>query len=252
MQLSRKTVLITGASSGLGRGLAVALAKRGNAIIATARREALLVELKKEIESSGGRCLVIAADSAVTSEAQGVIRRGTETFGPIDVAILNAGGGRTTDMLSHPVERVLEQMRTNYDTFVNYLCPLIAQMKERGGTIAYTGSPAGYMGLPKGGPYSAAKAAGRILLDACRVDLARTPIKLVAMYPGFTYTDSLDAAAVPLKALIIEKDRAVREMISAIERGRAHHIFPKRIAFLIALGRLVPEPLRRWVLSRVA
>jgi short-subunit dehydrogenase len=147
-------------------------------------------------------------------------------------------------------ERVLGEMRTNYDTFVNYLCPLIAQMKERGGTIAYTGSPAGYLGLPKSGPYSAAKAAGRILMDTCRIELARTPVKLVALYPGFTYTEGLDADAIPIKALIIKKDRAVREMIGAIERGKAHHLFPKRIALLIALARVLPEPVRRWVLSR--
>jgi short-subunit dehydrogenase len=252
MQLANKTVLITGASSGLGRALAVDLAKRGNAIIATARREALLLELKKEIEATGGRCLAIAVDSVVTADAAAVIQKGTEAFGPIDVAILNAGGGKPTNMARTSVERVLDQMRMNFDTFVNYLCPLITLMKERGGTIAYTGSPAGDFGLPKSGPYSAAKAAGRVLMDSCRIELARTPIKLVAMYPGFTYTEGLDADSVPVKSLIITKDRAVREMIRAIERGRAHAMFPKRIAILMALGRLLPEPFRRWLLARAA
>lgn len=252
MQLDRKTVLITGASSGLGRALAVALAKRGNAIIATARREELLRELRQEIEAAGGRCLVIAADSCVTSQAEAVLQKGIEAFGPIDLAVLNAGGGKVTSMATATAEQVLQQMRTNYDTFVNYLCPLIARMKERGGTIAYTSSPAGYFGLPKSGPYSASKAAGRTLMDTCRIELAGTPIRFVALYPGFTYTEGLDAADVPVKALIIQKDRAVREMIGAIERGKAHHLFPKRIAFLITLGRLIPEPLRRWVLARAA
>jgi short-subunit dehydrogenase len=252
MQLDGKTVLITGASSGLGRALAVALAKRGNAIIATARRADLLQALKQEIESGGGRCVVVAADSVVTAEAEAVLQKGVEAFGPIDLAILNAGGGKATSMANATAEQVLQQMRTNYDTFVNYLCPLIARMKERGGTIACTSSPAGFFGLPKSGPYSASKAAGRTLMDTCRIELARTPIRFVALYPGFTYTEGLEADEVPVKALIIHKDRAVREMIRAIERGRAHHLFPKRIAFLITLGRLIPEPFRRWVLARAA
>jgi short-subunit dehydrogenase len=252
MPLTQKTILITGASSGLGRGLALELARQGNAIIATARRESLLLELKQEIEAAGGRCLTVAADSTVTREAADVIARGVEAFGPIDVAILNAGGGKGRNMAEAKAEEVLSEMRTNYDTFVNYLCPLIAQMKERGGTIAWTGSPAGFLGLPNSGPYSAAKAAGRLLLDSARIELARTKVRLVALYPGFTYTEGLNPDQVPIKALIIQKERAVREMISAIERQRASYMFPKRIAFLIGFARLLPEPVRRWILTRVA
>ena len=147
---------------------------------------------------------------------------------------------------------VLWMMRVNYDGVVNFLVPLIAQMRASGGTIAYTGSPAGYLGLPKSGPYSAAKAAGRILLDTCRIELKNTKIKLVALYPGFTYTPGLDPDDVPIKALIISADRAVREMLWAIEKGKSHHIFPKRIRFLMTLARLIPEPIRRFFLKRAA
>jgi short-subunit dehydrogenase len=124
-------------------------------------------------------------------------------------------------------------------------------MKERGGTIAYTGSPAGTFGLPKSGPYSAAKAAGRTLFDTCRIELAHTPIRFVALYPGFTYTDSLDADEVPVKALIIDKERAVREMVRAIEHGTDHAMFPKRIAWPVRAASLLPESVRRQILKRV-
>ena len=135
---------------------------------------------------------------------------------------------------------------------VLFLSPLIQHMKDRGhGTIAYTGSPAGSFGLPRSGPYSAAKAAGRVLLDSARIELAGTGVRLVALYPGFTYTDSLDPDEVPVKALIIDRERAAREMQHAIERRRAHHMFPKRIRLLIGLGAALPEWLRRFVLSRL-
>lgn len=249
MRLTNQTILITGASSGLGHGVALALAKQNNNLIVTARRADRLEALKAEIEKLGSRCLVVPADAVDTAAAQKVMDEGIRTFGRIDAALLNAGGGNAVRSDETTPAEVLRQMRMNYDTLANFLIPLIQHMKGTGGTIAYTCSPAGSFGLPKSGPYSAAKAAGRTLFDTCRIENARTPIKFVALYPGFTYTDGLDPKEVPVKALIIEKDRAVREMVRAMERGASHHMFPKRIAFLIALARLMPEPIRRRVLA---
>jgi short-subunit dehydrogenase len=249
MTLSGKTILITGASSGLGRGMAVALSHGDNNLVVTARRGELLRELATEIEANGSRCTVVVADATDPAQCEAVLAAGIQAHGAIDVAILNAGGGTPSDMASTTAAAVLHTMRTNYDTLVHFLVPLIHHMKEHPGTIAYTGSPAGYFGLPRSGPYSAAKAAGRVLMDSCRIELKGTGIKLVALYPGFTYTPGLVADEVPIKALIIHQDRAVREMLGAIERGRSHHLFPRRIRWLIALGRLLPEWLRRRVLQ---
>lgn len=252
MELQDKTILITGASSGLGRAIATALAGRSNRFILTARRAALLEEVAAELETLGSRCLVCPADATDPIAAAAVIEAGVAAFGPIDLAVLNAGGGAPLSMAEAPVDAVIGVMRKNYDTLVNSLCPMIAHMKGAGGVIAYTGSPAGYFGLPRSGPYSAAKSAGRVLFDSCRIDLAGTNTRLVALYPGFTLTDGLNPDDVPVKSLIISKERAAREMIGAIERERAHHIFPKRIRLLMTFGRMLPEPVRRWVLLRAA
>lgn len=249
MDLSEKTILITGASSGLGRTMAVALSKQSNRLIVTARRQQRLEELKTEIEANGSSCCVAAADATDRQAVQQVIDAGVAAFGPLDVAVLNAGGGRAMHMGDASIDDVLGMMRVNYDTLVHFLCPLIAQMKERGGVIAYTGSPAGYFGLPKSGPYSAAKAAGRLLIDTCRIELAKTPIRFVALYPGFTDTEGLDTDEVPVQSLIISEERAGREMLTAIRRERSHHMFPKRIRFLMWLARLLPEPIRRRLLG---
>ncbi len=248
MNLANKTILITGASSGLGHAIALELGRRGNKIIATARRAERLRALAREIQSSGGQCVVVPADSIDTAAVERVLRVGIEAFGPIDMALLNAGGGLATNLLTTHAAEVLRQMRINYDTMANYLCPLIEHMKVRGGTIAYTSSPAGSFPVPLSGPYGAAKAAGAHLFEAARLDTSGTPIQFVALYPGFTYTDALDPDDVPLKALIISKERAVLEMIWAIEKGKARHMFPKRIKWLIALGRAVPAPIRRTLL----
>ena len=252
MNLANKTILITGASSGLGHAIALELGRRGNKIIATARREGHLRALAQEIQSNGGQCMVVPADSIDTAAVEQVLQAGIQAFGPIDMALLNAGGGSATSLLSTNAAEVLRQMRINYDTMANYLCPLIQHMKVRGGTIAYTSSPAGSFPVPLSGPYGAAKAAGTHLFEAARLDTRGTPIQFVALYPGFTYTDALDPDDVPLKGLIISKERAVLEMIWAIEKGKASHMFPKRIKWLIALGRAIPASIRRTLLRLIA
>ena len=250
ISLQNQTILVTGASSGLGRGMAVALANGGNRIILTSRREALLEEVAAEVRAQGSECLVAPADVTDADACAAMIEAGIDAFGPIDVAILNAGGGRPLDMNAASVDDVLSLMRLNYDGLVHCLVPMMAQMRERGGAIAYTGSPAGYFGLPNAGPYCAAKAAGRVLFDACRVELADTPIQFVALYPGFTLTPGIDPDVVPHKALMIDIDRAVHEMLGAIERGDEHHMFPKRIKGLMGFGRALSEPMRRWILKK--
>ena len=108
-------------------------------------------------------------------------------------------------------------------------------MKAQGGTIAYTGSPAGFFGLPKSGPYSAAKAAGRILLDTCRIELKDTKIKLVALYPGFVRTPMADAFDQVFASEPVDLAEFDANTVLAIEAGE---VLPgmTRKAVLAALG----------------
>lgn len=252
MKLTGKTILITGASSGLGRELALRLSHGDNDLVITARRENRLRELAEEVEANGSRCLVCPADATDPMRCQAVVDAALEVHRRIDVAILNAGGGKPTNMGETSAGDVLHIMKTNYDTFVNFLLPMIEHMKGHDSVIAYTGSPAGYFGLPKSGPYSAAKAAGRVLFDTCRIELAGSGIRFVALYPGFTYTEGLDPDDVPIESLIISRERAGKEMLRAIERGRTHHMFPKRIEWVMWLARMLPEPVRRRLLAMAA
>lgn len=251
MDWTDKTVLITGASSGLGRALAVDLARRGADIVATARRRPLLDALAAEVEALGRRCVVVPGDAIDPATALEVIEAAYTTFGRVDVAVLNAGGGDASVMGEVDAAQVVWEMRKNYDTVVNFLCPLIDRMRDAGGILATTSSPAGFLGLPKSGPYSAAKGATRLLFDSCRVELAHTPLRFVTLYPGFTHTPGLNADEIPVPALIIDQDRAVREMVWALSSGVERHMFPKRIRWLIRLATWLPAGVRQRILIAV-
>ncbi len=242
MQLSNKIILITGASSGMGRAFALAISKRSNKIIVTARRKEKLDSLKEEIERNGSECLSIAGDSLKDDFAEKVIEEAVSYFGKIDIALLNAGGGRgeqRTDRISE--KEVIESFDTNFKTHVNYLFPLIAHMRTLPkAIIAHTNSMSKFVPVPGMGPYGAAKNASSYLMDVCRIELSKTNIKFLNIYPGFVASNG-PRDEVPVQALVIDNDRAVKEFIHAIEKEKQNYLFPKRLALLIRIAGLLPK-----------
>lgn len=254
MNIQNKTILITGASSGIGREVALKLSQSQNRIIITARREGLLNELKAKIEENGSQCLAVAADSTSESEVSALLELAIKTFDKIDIALLNAGGGTANSMAEMDTQTLKGIIARNLDTITNYLSPLIAHMRKTdSGTIAYTSSPAGFYGLPLSAPYSASKGAGRILFQSCRIDLANTNLKFVSIFPGFAYTGTFTEedrvlAGIP-KFMVIDRFRAANEVIYAIEKGKQNHMFPKRLKFIHSIGRITPEFVRNKILA---
>jgi len=243
MRLTNKTVLIAGASSGIGRTLALELAKRDNRVVVTARRKERLDELVAEIQQSGGQALAVQADALVEAEAARVVQMAVERFERIDVAVLNVGDGPVLNMAHITAKHVLDNMRLNYDTFVHYLIPVMEHMKPfREGMIVHTNSLAGFLGLPMQGPYSAAKAAARILMDTCRLELRKYNLKFVSIHPGFIKTETQLTYDQPMPMALTE-EQAVKHMIRAMERGSADYMFPWVYKMLIKLARILPKRL---------
>jgi len=93
MEYGGKVILITGASSGIGRAIALALSHHDNQIAVTARRAELLLSLKREIEANGSQCLTFPGDATRPEHGEEVVREVVRAFGKIDIAILNVGAG---------------------------------------------------------------------------------------------------------------------------------------------------------------
>ena len=131
MDYRKKVILITGASSGIGQATAIALSHYENTLVITARRQELLDKTAGLIRNNNSRCLAIAGDALAEGHAESVVNRAVELYGRIDIAILNVGSGPPSNTLTTPNETIISCMRTNYESMINFFCPLIRQMKQR-------------------------------------------------------------------------------------------------------------------------
>ncbi|KTC33316.1 SDR family NAD(P)-dependent oxidoreductase [Pseudomonas poae] len=250
VSFARKVVLVVGASSGMGRGLAVRLAQEGAWVVATARRKELLNDLQLEITLQGGKCHVSAVDALDEHAAAGLVDEIVELYGRLDVVVLNAGGAPALDMREMKAADVTAYMRSNYDVVVNYLFPALEQMSRQGhGFVVHTNSLAGFLGVTLQGPYSAAKGALRLLIDTCRIEFGGRGIRFLSLYPGFVATAQTASDGMPAP-LEISETEAVDHMLYAMRGQRWDYLFPWPMRWVIRLARVLPKSLTLWVLRK--
>jgi short-subunit dehydrogenase len=188
--LQGSRVLITGASQGIGRALAVLAAKKGMHVLAAARSEELLRELREEVRQSGGTLETILADVTSPDDRRQMIEAAQEHFGGLDVLINNAGIGATGHLFEASPERLRKIMEVNFFgvTETTRTClPLL-----RGGTrpaIVNISSIAGKRAIPARSEYSASKFAVQGFSEALRAELAKDGIDVLVVCPGLTQTN---------------------------------------------------------------
>ncbi|MCX5564062.1 SDR family oxidoreductase [Alcaligenes phenolicus] len=190
--LDGKVALVTGASSGIGRAIALMFAEQGAALVLTARRGALLEAVAKEIRQSGGRTEFVAGDITRAETHEQVIEAATSRFGGLDIAINNAG---IVGALKPLVEMTLEEWQATLNTnleaaFLGARSQIPAMLHRGGGSIVFTSSFVGTsVGLPGMSAYGAAKAALMGLVKGITADYAAQGIRANALLPGGTDTD---------------------------------------------------------------
>lgn len=252
MNLRDRTILVTGASDGIGRCVAEQLGRAGNRVVITARRAAELDRVSAGIVADGGRCLALAADALDEAAAAGVVAQAVARFGRIDAALLNIGQGPAQHLGKASAAEIKHSMRVNYDVTVNYLVPLIAHMKEAGGgLIAHTNSLAGFLGVPMQGPYSAAKAATRILFDTCRTELRDAKLRFLTLSPGFVATARTSGDGIPAP-FEISAETCARHIVRAMQRETADARFPWRTSWLTRALQSLPQAAAGQLMRRLA
>ncbi|MCW2680712.1 MAG: family oxidoreductase [Frankiales bacterium] len=189
--LTGKTALVTGASRGIGRALALGLARAGADVALSARDEALLQEVRGEVEALGRKAVVLPAD---VTDADACVRLGEEAvaaLGHLDVLVNNAGGssfmGSFTDLRFKGWEKT---MRLNVDSIVHLSQVVGRHMLERGsGSVVNVASVAGLTATPTLAAYGASKAAVISLTKTLALEWGPHGVRVNALCPGWTKTD---------------------------------------------------------------
>jgi short-subunit dehydrogenase len=232
--------MITGASSGIGEGLALELSRRGAAVGLVARRAERLNELLKKIETEGGRALALDADVNNAEELRKQADRLRSTLGPIDVLIANAGIGTISPALDLRTEDVAAVFKVNVLGAVNSVAAVLPEMISRKqGQLVAMSSLSAYRGLPKSAAYCASKAAVSSFFESLRIDLRSTGVDVTILHPGFIKTP-LTAGRVAKMPYLMELDTAVKKIVRAIEKRKKSYAFPWQLASIVRLGLVMP------------
>jgi NAD(P)-dependent dehydrogenase (short-subunit alcohol dehydrogenase family) len=189
--LDGKVAVVTGASRGLGRSIAIALAGAGADVVIAARTETDLETVAKEIEAEGRRALAVPTDVTDRSQIENLIARAVGEFGRIDIFVNNAGGTRfMSPLLGLRPEGWDKAMRLNLDS-VFHATQLAAQsmVASGGGSIIQVASIAGLEGSPTISYYSAAKGGVRLFTQSVARELATSGVRVNCIAPGWIATD---------------------------------------------------------------
>ena len=228
------TAWITGAGTGIGRALALALSARGMTVAARARTAADVVSLAAEAGRPGA---ILPVPLDVTDEAAvaAAIDRIEAGIGPITLAILNAGTNSEVSAQKFDTAKFTHVIDTNLMGSVYSLAALLPRMRQRrAGRVALVASVAGYRGLPTSGAYSASKAALIALAESLKPELEADGFEVTLINPGFVDTPLTRKNKFPMPFLI-DTDEAVQAIMNGLERGRFEIVFPWQMTWLMKL-----------------
>lgn len=212
--LDDKVAVVTGASRGIGRAVALGLAEAGADVAVGARSESELASLVEAIEAAGRRGLAVPTDVTERDQIERLLDRAVEELGGLDIMVNNAGGTRfmspLTTLRPEGWDKVL---RLNLDS-VFHATQLAAQkmIEHGGGSIIQIASVAGIQGAEGLSFYSAAKGAVRLMTQAAARELASSNVRLNSIAPGWVATD--------LNAQMREDPGLLKEMESMVPMGR--------------------------------
>lgn len=236
-------ILITGASSGIGRALASAYAQKGVKLLLTGRNAERLGDIERHCRDKGA---AVKTTTVCVTDRDAFQKQVSvwDDLEPIDLVIANAGisGG------------VKDDFQAIFDTSVegtfNTVNPLIARMQARKrGQIALMSSMAGWRGMPNAPAYSTAKVAIRAYGEALRPLLAKDNVEVSTIFPGFVKTPLTDANNFDMP-FIIEAREAAEIIKDGLERNKARIAFPWQMYVLARLVAALPRCVGDFVLMR--
>lgn len=241
-----KVAIITGASSGIGRAVAVDLATSNYDIVLVALEKALLQDVEQELANSNIRTLVSACDVTDVAQVRDTIQLTLKMFGRIDVLVNAAGYAVYGPFETMRLEDIYGQMLTNYFGIVLFIKECIVELKRNGGVIVNIASTSGLMGFPRLAAYVASKHAVVGLSEALKYELDGTGVSVCVIAPGKVKTNifahpSFSGVRWAHDDSGIAPSAVAREIARAIAERKSLYIVPRSRKIALFLKRILPE-----------
>lgn len=187
-----KVVIVTGASSGIGKALAYEFASRGAILVLAARRIDRLEQIKNDLPDE--KVLIVQADVSVEKDCQNIIDQAISKFGRIDVLVNNAGISMRALFADVELDVIKKLMDVNFWGTVYCTKSALPHLLKTKGSVVGVISIAGHVGLPGRTGYSASKYAIRGFLDALRIENLKNGLHVLVAAPGFTASEVREAS----------------------------------------------------------
>lgn len=248
-----KVVIVTGASSGIGRETALAFAAAGASVVAAARNEAAL----RELAAGNPAILPVPTDVTVDTDVNRLVETTVARFGRVDILVNNAGLGIRAPVADTLPEDARRLMDVNFFGAVRCIQAVLPVMKRQGsGQIVNIGSVLSVFATPRNSIYCASKFAVRALSDALRIELRDAGIEVILVMPGYTNTPFFEnqvryggpVRVSPLKG--VHPNTVARAILKACARHRRQVALTLPGNIGILLKKFAPR-LLDWTLSRV-
>lgn len=253
MQLNKKTIVITGASSGIGATLAKRASLNGASVVLAARTESKLLELASDINSCGGTALAIPTDITDSEQCENLVKETIDTFEKLDVLVLNAGISMWSDFESiKDVQFFQSLIDINYMGAVHCVKSALPHLKKNQGLIAQMSTAQALMGFPEHTGYAASKHALQGFLASLEIEM-KGMVRFLHIYLGWIRGTNLRQNAFNLEGLpmgtqkrshnkeSIEVDECAQSILTAIKTGKQKMYLPSKLKWIPLLNAVCPR-----------
>jgi short-subunit dehydrogenase len=243
--------VVTGASSGIGKLLALRLARDGARVALVARRAAELDAVAGQIAAGGGEAAVLPCDVADRDQVFAAAAAARDRLGPIDILVNNAGYGHHRPFLDWDLDDMERMMRVNYFGSVYWTKALLPHMVERRrGWVVFVASVAGKIGVPDESAYAATKFATVGLAEALSIEVEDAGVHVLTVCPGAIRTpffdqEALDRMPPVARRGMVDPEPLVEAIMRALAAGKRELTYPRPIAAAYAIKSIAPGFMRR-------
>jgi len=236
--MNKKIIWITGASTGIGKALAIKFAKNGWVVAASARREKLLKKLCEINENIHSYPLDVTKIDNCKSIAQLIIK----DLGKIDICVFGTGMHDPTSEKKFNLKKIREIMEVNYFGTMNCINSIYEYFsKKKSGQISIISSVAGYRGLPAAGAYCASKSALISFAESLYFDMIRKNVQVKLISPGFIKTPMTDQNDFPMPMIKSAEYAADKIYLGLLRKSGFEIHFPKAFTFLMKMIQILPN-----------